>query len=332
MATTEQRGFTWNAVKPLLEGRNRFVLATHVNADGDGLGAQLALYHFLRRRGKEARIVNTDALAHNTAFLDPGGVVERYDPAVHDPVLEKAEIIVLLDNSAAHRLGAMRERIERSPATKVCIDHHPEPDTTWDVMAIDPTASATGEMVYGLIREMDGDIPREAAEPIYVSIVTDTGNFRFSNTTPRILRIAAELVERGVSVPRVYQEIYERNSAAFTRLLGASLSEVRLERDGRLGYLVVSRELMRRARAEGADTSDIINHVLAIDGAQVAALFKEVEDRRTKVSLRSKGTLDVRAVAALFGGGGHRNASGIVMELPLPEVLEKVLGELRAIV
>lgn len=328
----KQSGFSWDEVKRLIESRERFVLATHVNADGDGLGAQLALYHFLRRRGKDVRIVNTDPVAENYRFLDPGGAVEIYDPSRHDAVLASAQAIVLLDNNAAHRLGRLRERIEGSPAVKACIDHHPEPDTTWDVMAIDPTASATGEMVYGLIREMGDDIPAEAAEPIYVSIVTDTGNFRFSNTKPRILRIAAELVERGVSVPRVYQEIYERNTPAFTRLLGAALSEVHLERDGRLGYLLITRELMRQARADDADTSDIINHVLAIDGARVAVLFKEVEERKTKVSLRSKGTVDVRAVAARFGGGGHRNASGIVVDRPLPEVVDAVLAEIRPIV
>jgi len=327
-----ERGFSWDAVKQIVETRHRFVLATHVNADGDGLGAQLALFHFLRRRGKQVRIVNTDPPPHNFGFLDPEGLIEQYDPPVHDPVLDGAEAIVLLDNSSAQRLGRMRERIEGSPAPKVCIDHHPQPDTAWDVMAIDDTASATGEMIYELIREMDGDIPREAAEPIYVSIVTDTGNFRFSNTKPRILRIAADLVEKGVSVPKIYQEIYERNSAAFTRLLGAALSDVRLEQEGRLGYLVITKDLMRRVDAEGEDTSEVINHVLAIDGARVAVLFREMDEGQTKVSLRSKGTIDVRAVAARFGGGGHRNASGIVLQTPLPEALEKVLAEVRPIV
>jgi len=322
----------WDRVKDLIEARARFVLATHMNADGDGLGAQLALCHFLRGRGKHVWIINTDPPPHNYGFLVPEGLVERYDPQAHDALLREAQVIILLDNSSAHRLGRLREPIEKSPAVKVCIDHHPHPDTIWDVMAIDETASATGEMVYGLLKEMDGDIPREAAEPIYVSIVTDTGNFRFSNTKPRILRIAAELVEKGVDVPKVYEQIYERNSSAFVRLLGAALSGLRLERDGRLGYLVVTGEMMRRCGAEGEDTSEMVNNVLSIDGARVALLFKELEGGQTKVSLRSKGNIDVNRVATRFGGGGHRNASGIVLTAPLEEAMEKVLAEVRRIV
>src|SRR5262249_43260405 len=147
----------WNEVKNLIFEHRRFVLATHVNADGDGLGAQVALYHFLRRKEKEVRIINTDPPPVNYAFLAPAGAIEIYDPAIHDAALAQAQIIFLLDNSSAHRLGRLRERIVASAARKICIDHHPRPDTTWDVMAIDETASATGEMIYGLIREIDGD-------------------------------------------------------------------------------------------------------------------------------------------------------------------------------
>jgi phosphoesterase RecJ-like protein len=322
----------WKQIIEIIENRKRFILATHVNADGDGLGAQLALYYFLRQRGKDVRILNSDRPPDNLSFLAPEDVVQIYDSGRHSEVLHDAEVIILLDNSSAHRLGRLQEPIQKSPAMKVCIDHHPHPDTIWDVMVIDEKASATGEMIYWMMQKIGPSIPPEAAEPLYVAIVTDTGNFRFSNTKPEILRIAADLLDLGVNVPKVYQELYERNSPGYTRLLGAALADLHLEREGRLGYLVVTREMMNRCGAEDEDTGEIINNLLTIDGARVAILFKEIDSGRTKVSLRSKGEIDVNRVAAMFGGGGHRNASGIVVNVSLGEAMEKVLAEIRRIV
>jgi phosphoesterase RecJ-like protein len=316
----------------LFEAKQVFVLATHLNADGDGLGAQFSLAHFLVRHGKRVRIVNVDPIPHQYEFLASGVVPEIYDPATHDSVIESAEVIVILDNSSANRLGAMRDPIQRSPAVKVCIDHHPHPDTQWDVMVIDEKACATGEMIYRFIREVNGQVAPEEAVPIYVSIVTDTGNFRFSNTTPHVLQVAADLVSKGVDVPTIYQRIFERNSPAFVRLLGTALASIRQDESGRLGWIVLSRDVMHSCGADGEDTSDIINGILTIEGTRLALLFKEMADGRTKISLRSKGSIDVNRLAAEFGGGGHRNASGAVIPLPLDQVVTKILEKARALV
>ncbi len=266
-------------IRALFDRHDSFVLATHVNADGDGLGAQFALASFLRRRGKKVRIVNVDPLPRQYDFMARGFAPELYDPARHDALLAGASIIVILDNSSANRLGAMRGPIERSPAIKACIDHHPHPDTQWDVMVIDEKACATGEIVYRLIREADGEISPEEALPIYVSIVTDTGNFRFSNTTPQVLTVAADLVGKGVDVPSVYQQIFERNSPTFVRLLGAALASIQQDESGQLGWIVLSRELMRTVGADGEDTSDIINGILTIDGTRLAAALQGARGR-----------------------------------------------------
>ena len=316
----------------LIASTEQFVLVTHVNADGDGLGAQLALGRFLRRLRKSVRIINTDPIPHQYRFLLKDDGPELYEAARHDAILERAGAIVILDNSSANRLGAMRDVVRASPAPKVCIDHHPTPDTQWDMMVIDEKACATGELIYRLIRELDGEVSAEEAVPIYVSVVTDTGNFRFSNTTPRVLRMAADLVSKGADVPTVYQEIFERNSRSFVRLLGSALASIRHDETGRLGYIVVTRELMNRCEADGEDTSDIINGILTIDGTRLAILFKELADGGTKVSLRSKGSLDVNRLASEFGGGGHRNASGVVMPVPLDQAMERILPRARALV
>jgi phosphoesterase RecJ-like protein len=322
----------WEPVARLIETKDRFVLATHVNADGDGLGSQVALYHLLKARGKQVRILNNDPPPANFAFFAPPSLVEVYDPARDEAWVLGAGAILLLDNSSAKRFGALQSAILASPAPKACIDHHPHPDTIWDVMAIDETAAATGQMVYRLIRAVEGSIPPEAAEALYVAIVTDTGNFRFNNTKADVLAIASDLVAAGVSVAKVYQEVYERAPAAYVRLVGAALSDMRLECEGRLGYLVIPRDMLKRCGAEDIEMGDLINNVLAIDGARASALFRETPEGGTKVSLRSKGDVNVNAVAALFGGGGHRNASGISMDVPLAEAMNRVLPELRRIV
>src|SRR5262245_8333880 len=319
------------AVDAIEKGR-RFVLVTHINADGDGLGAQFALGRFLRRHGKEVRVVNTDPIPKQYRFFVRGDEPELYDAATHDPVLRAADAIIILDNSSANRLGALKDAVVSSPATKICIDHHPHPDTQWDRMVIDEKACATGEMIYRLIHELDGDVSPDEAVPNYVSIVTDTGNFRFSNTTPVVLQTAADLVSKGVDVPTVYQQIFERNPPSFVRLLGAALSSIQQDETGRLGYIVMSREMMRAAGADGEDTSDIINGILTIDGTRLALLFKELPDGRTKISLRSKGSIDVNRLAAEFGGGGHRNASGVVMPVPIDEAVSAILPKARALI
>lgn len=321
----------FETVKGLIASKQRFVLVTHINADGDGLGAQFALARFLRRHGKDVRVINNDPLPRQFAFLAKGDEPEVFEPSRHGKALGEADVIVILDNSSANRLAALRDAVMQSRAVRVCIDHHPTPDTQWDVMVIDEAACATGEMIYRLIREVDGDVDPSEAQPIYVSIVTDTGNFRFSNTTPKVLLAAADLLSKGVNVPTVYQEIFERNALSFVKLLGTALASIRLEESGRLGYIVLTREMMKICGADGEDTSDIINGILTIDGTRLAILFKELEDGRTKVSLRSKGSLDVNRLASEFGGGGHRNASGIVMPVPLPRAVDTILPKARAL-
>jgi len=316
----------------LFERLDRFVLVTHLNADGDGLGAQFALAFFLRRRGKHVRIVNVDPLPKQYQFLATSLQPELYEPAQHDALLAGTDAILIMDNSSANRLGTMRGPIEGSPAVKACIDHHPHPDTQWDVMVIDDQACATGEIVYRLITEAAGRIEPEDALPIYVSIVTDTGNFRFSNTTSTVLSIASDLVAKGVDVPAVYQQIFERNSPTFVRLLGAALASIKQDETGRLGWIVLSRDFLQSVSADAEDTSDIINGILTIDGTRVALLFKEIDEGKTKVSLRSKGTIDVNRLAAEFGGGGHRNASGVVVSMPLDQTVRSILEKARVLI
>lgn len=313
----------------LLETTRTAALATHVNPDGDGIGSEICLYHHLRSLGIEARIVNSEALPLRYRFLDPADAVEVYDAGRHDAFLRGADVIFMLDNSATTRLGPLEPAIRATRATTVCIDHHNVVDPFWAVNIIDGEACATGELVFQIIKAMGGRIEFAAAQAAYVALVTDTGYFRFSKTSPRCHQAAAEMLALGVSPPRVYQEVFERNTPALVRLGGMALGGLRLLEEGRLAYITLTRGQVVACDADHEDTSDVVNGLLAIDGVRVAVMFKELEERHVKLSFRSKGNLDVNRLAARFGGGGHTNAAGAVVEGGLDEVVARVLVPCR---
>jgi bifunctional oligoribonuclease and PAP phosphatase NrnA len=316
-------------LKPLLESARRVALCTHINPDGDGIGAEICLYHHLRGLGLETRILNTEPLPPRYRFLDPGGAVEVFDPARDAAFLRGADLIFMLDNSAVARLGPLEESVRGSCATTVCIDHHDVVEPFWKVNIVDEEACATGELVFQIVKAMGGTIGLAAAEAAYVSLVTDTGSFRFSKTSPRCHEAAAEMLALGVAPPRVYQEVYERNSLSLVRLGGVALAGLRLYEDGRLACITLTRAQVMACDAESEDTSDIVNGLLAIEGVQVAVMLKEIAGEKIKLSFRSKRGLDVNRLAARYGGGGHRNAAGAILDGPLEEALEKVLSSCR---
>jgi bifunctional oligoribonuclease and PAP phosphatase NrnA len=213
---------------PLLGKTRTAALTTHVNPDGDGIGAEICLYHYLGSRGITARIVNSEALPLRYRFLDPGNAVEVYDAPRHESFLRDADVIFMLDNSATTRLGPLEPAIRAARGTTVCIDHHNVVEPFWAINIVDEEACATGELVFQIIKALGGRIDLAAAQAAYVALVTDTGSFRFSKTSPRCHRAAAEMLALGVSPPRVYQEVFERGSPALVRLGGIALGGLRL--------------------------------------------------------------------------------------------------------
>jgi phosphoesterase RecJ-like protein len=313
------------AFTALIERGQVFVLVTHVNPDGDAIGSEVGLGRYLLSHGKEVRVVNQDATPLTLRWLEfDGPAAEAYDPARHDGLLDACDTIVLLDNSAPDRLGRMESPAVGRKAKTFCIDHHPTRETPWAGNVIDTTAPATAALVYELLRESGYVRDRSTAEALYAGLATDTGFFRFNSTSPRAFRIAAELLEAGADPTRSFQEVYERNSPAYTRLLGRALAGLRLEADGALGIVGVTRAAVEACGAEGVDTSEVTTPVLAVEGVLIALFFRELAGGKVKVSLRSKGQLDVQQLASEFGGGGHRNASGIVMSGSYDEVVSRI--------
>lgn len=323
-------GPRWRILLPLLRRGRRAVITTHINPDGDAIGSEMALALFLRQRGVRVAVVNSDPVPRLYAFLDPRREVLRPDAPEARRAMETCEILFGVDNGTLSRLGAMAEWVRGTSATRVCIDHHASQDDVWQVRLIDESACSTGSMIYDMIRTLRGRLSPEQALAIYVALITDTGYFRFARTDASTYRLAADLLDAGVDPIKVYHQVYERNSPAFVRLLGRALGDVRTELGGRVGWVRLTRPQIIEAGGEQEDTSDIVNSVLTIEGVKVALLFKELEGARTKVSLRSKGSLDVNALARRLGGGGHRNAAGILLDEPFERGIERVLAEVRA--
>lgn len=313
--------------RELVEAHDRFVVTTHMNPDGDAIGSEIGLARFLLRRGADVRVVNQEATPRNLAYLEESGpAIEVFDPGRHETLLRGPVLVVLLDNSAPDRLGRM-EPILLDVAEKVlCIDHHPASGTPWRHNILDERECATAAMIFDLVRSLGQEPDLPMAEALYAGLATDTGFFRFNSTRARAHEIAGALLSAGVEPARCYREIYERNSPAWTRLLGEALARLRLDAGGAVVSVTITREMTERCGAIGVDTSEMTTFLLAIEGVRIALLFREGDGGRVKVSLRSKGTLDVYRLASEYGGGGHRNASGIVTSGRLDGIVEEIVA------
>jgi len=309
------------------------VLSTHVNPDGDGLGSELGLWHDLKRRGVTARILNNDPIHRKYAFLPGSEHIEVYDEAAHGAFVRDAALFFVLDNSAPERLGRLLEPARSGRAVKVCIDHHVTTDPFWDVNCIDTDAPASGQLIYQMIKALGGRITPEIALPLYVAYVMDTGHFRFSKTTADVHRIIGELMDTGaIDPPRVYRALFEGVSPGLNRLVAAALADTHYEYGGRFAWARLTCAQLETNAAVEEDTGDLVNMLLSVEGVVAAALIKEVAPERMKVSLRSLGDVDVHALAASLGGGGHRNASGVTLSLPLDEGVRRIVTGMKKVV
>jgi phosphoesterase RecJ-like protein len=214
--------------------------------------------------------------------------------------------------------------------TRINIDHHITNPAEWTLTWLDPAASATGEMVYELIKQLGIAMDRDIALCLYTAIFTDTGSFRYSNTTPACMRIAADLIEAGADSWLVTENVYESFAYRRIKMLGMVLSGMERSEDGKIGWVVVTDELYRRFGATAEDTDNFVNFVRSTKGVEVAVLFRQTAAAQYKISLRSKGRVDLSGLAQALGGGGHKNAAGCTLDGTLDETRKRVLDAVSA--
>jgi len=298
--------------------RQRFLLTSHARPDGDAVGSALACCQVLRAMGKDAEVVLRDGVPRiyqPLPFADKVITAERVNGKY------EAAIILECDSIQRTRLEGLEDRF------LISIDHHVSGRPFAHVNWIDPHAVATAEMVYKLAREVHVSISPEIATCLYTAVLADTGSFMFEGTNEHTFALARELVLAGADPARCARSIYFGHSTAKMRLLGAALSN--LHREGPLAWIWATREQMDHVGAKEEDCEGLVNYVLSIQEVEVAIFFRELPDRRFRVSLRSKGQLDVAAVAEQFGGGGHKCASGCSVDGPLSIAVAKVVAQLR---
>lgn len=314
----------------LLRAQQRFLLTGHENPDGDCLGVEAALYHLLKALGKQVSNVNPDPIGKAHDFLlqhTPFGHVRGDQP------LPPFDVAVLLDCSQLSRVGHIGERLRASGKTIAVIDHHIGSDAgDGTVCYVDPKAAATGALVRHLYRLLDVPLNAAAAEGIFLSLVSDTGWFRYSNADAEVFAMASELVAAGVDGSAVYDRLYRRNHPDCAALLADALQRHRLRCGGRLAMVTLDKQLMERASRADFDTDAVLDPLRSLEGVEVVALIKERFDGGVKVSLRARADVDVQRVAAAFGGGGHKKAAGASIRMPTAEAEQAIEAEvLRAL-
>jgi bifunctional oligoribonuclease and PAP phosphatase NrnA len=284
-----------------IHGRQRFVLASHVRPDGDAIGSQLAMAYALRALGKDVRLVNGDQPP--TPLLVFPGVS---DIEVRSELKDPGDAVIVMECGDLARTGV--QGLERGFV--INIDHHPGNTMYGALNWFDLTAAACGEMVFELIDELGVPLTKEIATHVYIAILTDTGSFHYSNITPRTFEICRRCVEAGVEPPAVARSIFDSNNLGRLKLFGAVLSKMELDGSGRLATVFVDQQLARDCGGTYEDTEGLINLPLTVKEIQAVVFFKENGPDDWRISMRSKGNIDINAVAKQFGGGGHKNASG----------------------
>lgn len=313
----------------IIRTRQRFLLTTHQVGDGDGMGCELALYRALIKLGKEAVILNHEPVPEKYRFMDPDGIIQVYDSNNKRLHLESYEVLFSLDNSYLHRLGHLAEVIPDLKCMKISIDHHIFRGSFADISIVDETASCVGEIIFSLIKQIGVEIDYSIAEPLYISVVTDTGYFSYPNTTPEAHLIVAEFMQIGIDANKIHSLIYQRNTLEQAKLLGLSMETLKIAADGRLAFFYISLAMCRKTKMKPEETEFFIDFVKAIDSVEVIIFFRQVARNMVNISLRSKTDLNIEPFAKSFGGGGHANSSGMLIEGKLKPVMKNVVDALK---
>jgi len=303
-------------------------LSTHINADGDGCGSEVALARLLMAMGMRVRIVNPTPWPALYRFLLGADIEERSREGA--AALKGVDLLVVLDISDVARLGQLADAVRALTVPRLVIDHHVARDEpAGNVMLSDPSACATGELVFDIAQALGRPITPDVAVPLYVALLTDTGGFRFSNTSPRCHAIAARLLASGVAPEEIYRTVYASVPVGRLHVLCQALSS--LEHDPAIGLASISLAAgaLERYGVNAEDLDGIVEHPRSIAGTRLALFFRDLGHGKVKVSFRSTGNIDVNAFARPFGGGGHAKASGALIAGSLEEVKRRVTDAAR---
>jgi phosphoesterase RecJ-like protein len=318
-------------ISALLQPAQSILITSHRDPDGDSIGSQLALAELLKNRNKNFHIVNQGELPGKYRFLDDQQRISNLNSVTgkQDQPMN-FDLVFVLDSTCLERIGEVAKLIPPG-ITMINIDHHPDNERFGTFNYINEEASAVGEMICELLRYNSFPLTAQLATQLYAAILTDTGRFKFSNTTPLCLRTCAELVEAGADPRYITNQIYFNHSLPFLKLLGLVLSRPQILFGGKVCAMIIRRENLKELGVEPNEMEGVVDYTLFLQGVEVGLLFTEKENGKTKVNLRSQNEYDVSKVARIFGGGGHRNAAGCTLDLTLPEAQQTIIERIGRI-
>ena len=301
-----------------------FVLACHVNPDGDALGSLLGMYQGLISLGKsDIAPMCQDAIPESLKFLPNSGTVGNRSS------IDSFDLAIIVDSGDIERVGPDVLDVVRRARRTINIDHHVAAMPFGDIRLVDSAAASTAEIVYQLLLELNVSITEGIATCLFTGIITDTGSFRFQNVTPNTFRIAANLLESGAPPAVISEQVFENRTFASTSILGRCLSTLTQYSDGRVTVAKISLTDFLETGAVDADSEGIVNYVRGVRGAHVGILLREIAGHQIRASLRSRDTIDVSKIAQVFGGGGHRMASGCTINGTLDHAESEILDQVR---
>jgi phosphoesterase RecJ-like protein len=328
----------WSEVIRLVNEKKRFILTTHTNPDLDALGSELALDEYLRSLGDEVSILNSDVVPRRFRFVDPQRRIETFSLKRHQGLIEKTEVIFVLDASGGWdrvgRIGltlAAQAEQTGNGAKVICIDHHPDPVDFAHLSVVDTDAAATAELIFDLITQADGALTPSIARWLYLAILTDTGSFRYPKTSFKTHRISGKLLEAGADPTPLYRQVYEQQSIELVRLKGHVLSTLQLGADGQIVWCELDQATLKAYGITLAELDGFAALGMQIGGVRVGLLCVEMPKGRVKVSLRSDGGVAVNGLAVQLGGGGHPSAAGATVEGDLAHVTAQVLADVETL-
>ena len=305
-----------------IQTSQNIAILTHVRPDGDAIGSQLALLLSLQKLGKTVTAWNEDGVPESFAFLAGSELIVKPPAGPMD-----FDLVFALDTATKNRLGTAIKAVG-SYKTLINIDHHASNPSYGDVNYLDITAPATGQIIYDLLQDQGLPFSTVIADALFVAISTDTGSFRYQNTTARTFEIAGHLIEAGVDIATVSNRVYESYPKRRVLLLGRLLNEVTFHLDDRIATLTLNEETKQALGIDPADIDGLIDVIRSVDTVVVAIFFEEVEDQRVRISVRSKDPkVDANRICSTWGGGGHQLAAGARIRGTLEEVRAKVISQ-----
>jgi len=328
LSVPQQRRESIERLAQELRAGRSVAISTHINADGDGCGSETALSRLLGQMGIRSKIVNPTPWPDMYKFLLGDDVRDASDTGAKG--LKDADVLVVLDISDVKRLGVLAEAVRRLTIPKLVIDHHlPSDEPPSTMIVTDTTACATGELIFDFAAVMDLKITPDIARALYIALLTDTGGFRFSNTTARCLSIAGQLIASGVEPEEMYGRLYASMPVGRLHLLRDALATLEVDPEYGISWTSVAAGAAEQYGLRSEDLEGIAEHPRSIGGTRLAVFFRDLGHDKVKVSFRSTGDVDVNKFAKQFAGGGHARAAGALIEGDLEVVRRKVIAAAR---